>query len=219
MIYVLNGGRNERGVMSNPAMLALYRELGIERMLVVPLAIVEESWQDFWQQNTAFFRGADFSVQTVTTHDSAETTAQKIAWADSVYFPGGSQETLLSRIGELDIAVAIERAGDQIKLLGGGSAGAMIFGSQCILGHVEVKRLVPGMGWLAGSLVDSHFANRQRQPRLRAVLADNPELRGVGVDEDTAALFDEEYNLMQVVGPGSVYLYDNGIEKVHDSTS
>jgi hypothetical protein len=50
MHYMLNGGRNERGVLVSPQALALYRQLKIKRVLFIVYALAEDFWQSAWKE-------------------------------------------------------------------------------------------------------------------------------------------------------------------------
>jgi cyanophycinase-like exopeptidase len=45
-----------------------------------------------------------------------------------------------------------------------------------------------GFGLLPGVVVDQHFTNRHRMPRLLGVLEKHPDYVGLGIDESTAAV-------------------------------
>ena len=49
-------------------------------------------------------------------------------------------------------------------------------------GHIEVK---PGLGLLPGVLLDQHFAERGRYPRLMHAVLAQPALLGIGLSEET----------------------------------
>ena len=67
--------------------------------------------------------------------------------------------------------------------------------------------LGPGFGLLGfRSVIDTHFAQRRRLQRLFMVIAQNPELMGLGIDEDTALVVLGHRG--EVVGRGSVTFVD-----------
>jgi cyanophycinase-like exopeptidase len=69
-----------------------------------------------------------------------------------------------------------------------------------IQGGNPLAQTGPGFGWLDGVVVDQHFLARNRLPRLLGVLANHPQLAGLGIDESTAA----------VVGGGQVRVLGTG---------
>lgn len=75
----------------------------------------------------------------------------------------------------------------------------------------------PGLGFLAGITVDSHFAERGRIGRLLGAVARNPKNLGLGLDEDTAVVVHQGVR-MRVVGAGALYVID-GTEVSYSSLS
>jgi cyanophycinase len=65
----------------------------------------------------------------------------------------------------------------------------------------------PGLGLLGfRAMIDTHFAQRRRLHRLFVAIAANPDLMGLGIDEDTA--FVVQGHLGEVVGKGGVTFVD-----------
>jgi cyanophycinase len=78
-------------------------------------------------------------------------------------------------------------------------------------------RLAPGLGLVAGLIIDQHFAERGRIGRLLGAVAQNPRLLGVGIDEDTAFVLDG-HEEGSVVGSGAVYIID-GREVIYSNVA
>ena len=57
-------------------------------------------------------------------------------------------------------------------------------------------------------MIDQHFEQRNRYGRLLMIVSQSPQLLGMGVDEDTAAVvtFDGEHQVLDVIGRGAVTL-------------
>ena len=221
MRYMLNGGRNERGVLVSPTSLALYKELEIKRVLFIVYALAEDFWQNSWKRAGSLIQIPGMELRSLTVYDSdAADIIAALQWADFIYLPGGSQEVLLKRMHQLgtDQALTSVLSGDSLKILGGGSAGAMVMGSWCIIGRNEVKAVVPGLNCLAGYVVDSHFSERERLPRLQAVLQNLTDMTGIGIDEDTVLIMNNEGKPEAVYGPGTVTVCDNKIT-IYDNNS
>jgi cyanophycinase len=64
-----------------------------------------------------------------------------------------------------------------------------------------------GLGLLSQAVVDQHFSERRRLPRLLSTLAMRPDLLGVGIDEDTALVIERGEGI-EVIGQGTVTLVD-----------
>jgi cyanophycinase len=56
-------------------------------------------------------------------------------------------------------------------------------------------------------VVDQHFSERQRLSRLLSVVAQNPYLQGIGIDEDTALVIERGVGI-EVLGEGAVTIVD-----------
>ena len=67
--------------------------------------------------------------------------------------------------------------------------------------------LAPGLGFLSNAIIDQHFSQRQRLGRLISVIAGDPFLLGVGIDEDTALVVGAD-GVLEVVGSGAVTILD-----------
>jgi cyanophycinase len=68
-------------------------------------------------------------------------------------------------------------------------------------------QMAAGLGLLPGIIVDQHFEQRNRLGRLLAIIAQNPSLLGIGVDEDTAGVVGPDL-VMEVIGKRSVTIID-----------
>jgi cyanophycinase len=64
-----------------------------------------------------------------------------------------------------------------------------------------------GLGFLHRVVIDQHFSERQRLSRLLSVVAQNPYLQGIGIDEDTALVVDIGSGI-EVLGQGAVTIVD-----------
>jgi cyanophycinase len=74
-------------------------------------------------------------------------------------------------------------------------------------GQMTALHLGPGFGLLGfRAVIDTHFTQRRRLQRLFMVIAQNPEMMGLGIDEDTAMVVHGRTG--EVVGRGSVTFVD-----------
>jgi cyanophycinase len=69
-----------------------------------------------------------------------------------------------------------------------------------------MTQMAAGLGLLPGTVIDQHFAQRNRYGRLLMIVAQSPQLLGMGVDEDTAAIVQDD--VLSVVGRGAVTILD-----------
>ena len=139
---------------------------------------------------------------------------ERLADASGVFFTGGNQLRLTTRLGWTPDAKLIRTANARGVTVGGTSAGASILsehmiaagdeGSSVVAGSV---RLAPGLGLTNRFIIDQHFRQRDRLGRLLTALAYNPFAVGIGLDEDTAALIGPD-DTVEVEGSGGVTIVD-----------
>ena len=143
----------------------------------------------------------------------AETRAA-LSRATGVFFTGGEQARVMDALGDSPLLGDLRARYAKGTVFGGTSAGTAIMSAIMITGEgdftvidavkVEVK---PGLGLVPGVIVDQHFVKRQRENRLFGLVLAHPELRGVGINEDTALLVEDGHR-GEVVGAGPVMLVD-----------
>lgn len=109
--------------------------------------------------------------------------------ATAVWFRGGLQSRLaaayLGTATENAILAVYRRGG----VIGGTSAGAAIQSRVMIQSGNPVPKIATGFDLLPGAIIDQHFLYRNRFTRLQTAIRENPERTGVGIDEDTAVVF------------------------------
>ena len=76
------------------------------------------------------------------------------------------------------------------------------FGASGATPKHRMAQIAAGLGMLPGVIVDQHFQQRNRLGRLLSLIAQNPSLLGLGVDEDTAGVVGPD-GVMEVIGRGS----------------
>lgn len=132
-----------------------------------------------------------------------------------VFMSGGDQ---LRLCGFLAGTPFLEKLRFQIQqgeiVLAGTSAGAAAIGHCMIAGGSSgrspghsLAEMAIGLGIIPEVIVDQHFHNRNRMARLLSAIAACPEKLGIGIDEDTCALFEGD-GLIQVLGKGTVTIVD-----------
>ncbi|NWF58252.1 MAG: cyanophycinase [Fischerella sp.] len=132
-----------------------------------------------------------------------------------VFLTGGDQLRLcgvLSDTPAMDIIRRRVRMGEMT--LAGTSAGAAVMGHHMIAGggsgespNRSLVDMATGLGFIPEVIVDQHFNNRNRMGRLMSAIASHPDRLGIGIDEDTCALFERD-GWLQVLGKGSVTIVD-----------
>lgn len=130
-----------------------------------------------------------------------------------VFFTGGDQLRIMSTLGGTPLEAAVRERWQEGCVVAGTSAGASVLAETMIVrggGATTPKvgdlRLDAGLGILPHLVIDQHFAERGRIGRLVSAVAQNPELLGIGIDEDTAIVVRREW--IDVIGEGSVTVLD-----------
>ncbi len=134
--------------------------------------------------------------------------------ATGVFLTGGNQLRLSSMIGGTRLAEAITARFEAGAVVAGTSAGAsalsshmIAFGGSGATPKHRMAQIAAGLGLLPGVIVDQHFQQRNRLGRLLSLIAQNPSLLGLGVDEDTAGVVGPD-EVMEVIGRGSITVVD-----------
>jgi cyanophycinase len=141
--------------------------------------------------------------------------AERVLKASGIFMTGGDQGRLASILGGTEVGKAMHRAHKcNGAVIAGTSAGASAISEHMVGGGTfdllpkkGMIPLAPGLGFLYRVIIDQHFSQRQRLGRLLSVLAQNPFLLAMGIDEDTALVVDPEKSV-EVVGSGAVTLLD-----------
>lgn len=140
--------------------------------------------------------------------------AELIYRSTGVFMTGGDQSRLSSILGGSEVAKAMHRAHKRGLLIAGTSAGAsaisehmIVEGGQGLHPRKHMLHLAPGLGLLRRVVLDQHFLQRQRIGRILSIVAQNPFILGIGVDEDTAMVICPNYDF-QVIGSGVVTILD-----------
>jgi cyanophycinase len=139
----------------------------------------------------------------------------QLAQSTGVFLSGGDQLRLCTLLAESSLMKQLrQQVWQGSTALAGTSAGAAVLGLDMIAcggsGEAPNSALVDlstGFGFIPEVIVDQHFYNRNRLARLISAIAAHPDKLGIGVDEDTCALFDANGQI-HVLGKGAVTIVD-----------
>ena len=132
-----------------------------------------------------------------------------------IFMTGGDQLRLCGLLSDTPLMERIRQRvhGGEITLAGT-SAGAAVMGHHMIAGGSSGESpnrglvdLAMGLGMVPEIIVDQHFNNRNRMSRLLSTIAVHPDRLGLGIDEDTCAVFEQE-GYIEVLGKGTVFIVD-----------
>lgn len=216
---VVIGGREDRKY--DKAILSRFVELsGGAGSRIVVITAASKVAPEMWEVYDKVF--ADLGVkQRLHVHlESREDAnnpelARKVEEAQGIFMTGGDQKRLLAIIGGTEVDTAMHTAFKQRgACIGGTSAGASAMsghmlaeGNPGLQPEKGAVYLGAGFGFIPRVVIDQHFSERHRLARLLSVVAQNPYLQGVGIDEDTALVIERGVGI-EVLGQGAVTIID-----------
>ncbi|HHY81137.1 MAG TPA: cyanophycinase [Clostridiales bacterium] len=149
---------------------------------------------------------------------------QRMENASCVFFTGGDQLKITSLIGGTKTDKFLKDAFIEGLVIAGTSAGASVMSETMITSGIDDEapkrctvKMAPGLGLINGVVIDQHFAQRGRIGRLLAAVAQNPNVLGIGLDEDTAIVVKPD-NTFEVVGSNAVTVLD-GVNSTYTNVS
>ncbi|WP_020652333.1 cyanophycinase [Massilia niastensis] len=216
---VIIGGHEDR--KEDMAILSRFVELcgGAAAKIVVITAasqVADEMWRMYDDAFGALGVTRHSHLELQSRQDAnSEDYVRQVAQADGIFMTGGDQKRLLALIGgtalDAEMHAALKLRG---AVIGGTSAGASAMsGHMLAQGRTDLHpekgavSLAAGLGLLQRVVIDQHFSERQRLSRLLTVVAQNPYLQGIGIDEDTALVIERGVGI-EVVGEGAVTVVD-----------
>ena len=176
-----------------------------------------------WMHDFAIAGARNVEIPIVDRRSRAqdERIAALVRDAHGVFLGGGDQVHLVATLGGSRVERAMREAYARGAVIGGTSAGAaaltetiMAGGERDEQGELVDLYIGPGFGLLGfRAVIDTHFTVRRRLQRLFVAIAGNPELLGLGIDEDTA--FVVRGHVGTVHGAGGVTFVDGrGVMRV-----
>ncbi|MBO0857738.1 MAG: cyanophycinase [Chloracidobacterium sp.] len=212
-------GGAEHKLRSNIILEEVARYIGSGKLVITTVA--SEEPRHYTEEYTRIFRGLGvkhiYSLIIESREEGRREAKLKILNdATGVFFTGGDQLRITSRIGDTPIDHRIKQIYEEEGgVIIGTSAGASVLcetmmvegGSDESYKIGTSLRMAPGLGLIGGMIIDQHFSQRGRMGRMLGAVAQNPANVGVGIDEDTAILV-ENRNVFFVLGSGAVYVFD-----------
>jgi len=171
-----------------------------------------------WKAYEAYLRkwfGCD-RVTVLHTRDrkiaDSENFARPLRDAAGVYLGPGNAGRLAAAYLRTRTLREIEAVLDRDGVIFGSSAGAIIQGSYTVRGRADKPLLMTpgheqGFGFLKNVAVNPHLTSAKRDNELINVVDAHPEILGIGIDDDAA--LEVQGNRFEVLGTGSVAIYDN----------
>lgn len=187
---------------------------------LVVATVASEKPDSMWEEYEDTMRAVGVRhlhhLQVESRADAESTRAMRVLEkAKGVFFTGGDQLRLTTMIGDTPVFSRCHEIFVGGGVIAGTSAGAAVMSETMIVSGNgdasprigELLQLAPGFGFAKDMLIDQHFAERGRLGRLMGVVAQNPRILGVGIDENTA-IDVEAGRRFRVIGKGGVTVLD-----------
>ncbi len=214
-LVLIGGGEKPPEVMRKFIELAGGKDAPI---VMIPTASSEADAASYYEK---LFREEYGCTNAVSLDIRKKADAGRAEWADlarkarGIFFGGGDQIRITNALLGTPVGNAIAAAFASGAVVGGTSAGTACQSEVMLTGEGDFSQVRTrsvetwkGLGFLpSGVVVDQHFIRRQRENRLLSVVLENPDLLGVGVDEDTA-IWVRPDGTFQVLGRSGVMVFD-----------
>ncbi|HEY8618408.1 cyanophycinase [Phenylobacterium sp.] len=195
--------------------------------VLVLATVASHEPEGYFEMYEEALRGEGVELRELYVNERHETSdPEKLALFDGaagVFFTGGDQLRISSQVGDTPIEARVRELLDRGGVVAGTSAGASMMSETMLVRGPSAEsyrigdlHMAPGLGLVRDMIIDQHFAERGRIGRLLGAVAHNPRVLGVGIDEDTAAVF--EKGRMTVIGRAAVYVVD-GAEVSHSNVA
>ncbi|CAN5618378.1 cyanophycinase [soil metagenome] len=204
---------NDRIILSAFLQIAGGRDA---RIAVVPTASSIETAGERYKAIFLEMGAASAEVLFIGSREDAngEAHIEPLEQATGIFLNGGNQMRLSAMVGGTKVAHLVKQRHEAGAIVAGTSAGASIlsshmvaYGSSGETPRLRMAQMIAGFGLVPELIIDQHFRQRDRIGRLLSLVASNPGLVGVGIDEDTATLIDSN-GVLEVIGRHSVTIVD-----------
>lgn len=195
------------------------------RIVIVPTAseMPSERARDYRELFSAFSPEAVHTIHIGERLDAGSAEVARIVSEATLFmFAGGDQLRLSSLIGGTPLHRALVeryRSGDCV--VAGTSAGAAVIPEVMIFQNNRFRtfrkggiEMTKGLGLIHDTIFDTHFVQRSRISRLVHAISTNPALLGLGIEENTGLLIEDETRA-KVIGTGTVIVLDGSAMEIN----
>ena len=140
---------------------------------------------------------------------------ERLQAADVVFITGGDQLRLTTILGGTPFyETVIRRLKNEPGFIYAGTSAGAAAASESMIQYGESDEALlkgevhtsTGFGLVSDIVFDTHFIKRGRIGRLFQIIATNPKILGVGLEENTGLLI--QGNKMEAIGPGMTVIVD-----------
>jgi cyanophycinase len=218
LLIAIGGGEDKEGDCT--ILGEFVRLCGGAKARIVVMTVATDKVEEAGEEYKGVFKRLGVkSVEVVDVsrrEDAHDSQALKVLeQATGVFFTGGDQLHVTSLIGGSEMDMLLHQMYEEGVVIAGTSAGAaMMSNSMMVEGPPEENprfgtvQLGPGVEFLLGGVIDTHFSQRGRYGRLISAIAHYPHDLGIGIDENTAIVVKDDK--FEVIGEGAVAVIDAG---------
>jgi cyanophycinase len=227
-LFIIGGGSRSESMMKR--FVELSKNFNSGKIIVFPMASSVPAEVGPEQAEQLRQLGAENVECHILTREQAlkEESAAVLNDAGGVFFSGGVQSRLTAVLIDTPVHKKLLQLYTEGAVIGGTSAGAAVMSEVMITGDEKREAeeghafetlqadnvvTIRGFGFIQGAIIDQHFVRRKRHNRLISLVAENPKLLGIGIDESTAIIVGPD-NTFEVVGERNVIVFDASRAKV-----
>lgn len=198
------------------------------RIVVVPTASAtpEERGREYAELFRGFESESVDVLALVERPDAAKAEAlATLRAATLVMFSGGDQLRLSSLLGGTPFHLALAEKYAAGCVVAGTSAGAAVLPEAMIFQNNGFRlyrkgglEMTMGLGLIRNVIFDTHFVQRSRISRLVHAVATNPSLLGLGLEENTGLVIENEEKA-HAIGAGTVIVVDGRDAEINTISS
>lgn len=228
-LFIIGGGNRSDQLMQHVVDLAQFKKT--DYIVVLPMSSEEpdsayiyfrDQFQKLLPNPIVMLNFDKTTVQNPKLNDSLQK-------AKLIFISGGDQTRFMNVVANTPVYNSIHKAFQNGSIIAGTSAGAAVMSEKMITGNQKLEKeysgtfdnirfdnleTTPGLGLVTKAIIDQHFLRRSRYNRLISAMVEFPHLTGIGIDESTAIIVDD--NTISVVGESEVIVMKNpkGIQKL-----
>lgn len=221
-LFIIGGGERPAEMMKR--FIGLAEGFRNGKIIILPMASIVPEEVGPEQALQLKNLGARNVAYRILRHEDALIAENAKLFEDigGVFFSGGVQSRLADILLDTPIHETLIDFYEAGGVIGGTSAGAAVMSEIMITGDerrtieddhafetIEADNIVTarGFGFIDSAIIDQHFVRRKRHNRLISVIAENPKLLGIGIDESTAIIVNPD-DTFDVIGERNVIVYD-----------
>ena len=134
--------------------------------------------------------------------------------ATGIFIAGGTQMRITAIVGGTEFEQELLAAYQRGAVIAGTSAGTAVmsrimlaYGKGGATPRERIAQFSPGLGFTDKIIFDQHFRQRDRLGRLAYAISMHPGRYGIGVDENTCAIVEDD-NKISVLGRSAITIVD-----------